>query len=113
MRRVIAVVSVIAAMAACIDPTGPLPLDISIEKPVTITTADSASFVFNAQGNSLIGIEADFGDGRVAAFPTAGARTATVTLRHRYSASGTYDVTATVTDAVLGTKTAAVQVTVP
>lgn len=100
-------------MAACLESTEPLPLDIAIQKPATISTADSANFVITAQGNSLVGIETAFGDGRVEAFPTAGARTATVTLRHRYSASGTYDVTATVTDAVLGQKTAAVQVVVP
>jgi PKD repeat protein len=113
MRRLLAGVCVIAALTACIEGTEPLPLGIVIQKPATISTADSANFVVTAQGNSLVGIETDFGDGRVAGFPTSGARTATVTFRHRYSASGTYDVTATVSDAVLGSKTAAVQVIVP
>jgi PKD repeat protein len=113
MRRLIASVFVIAALAACIESTEPLPLGISIQKPATVTTADSASFVVTAQGNSLLGVETSFGDGRVVSFATSGARTATVTFRHRYTLSGTYDVTATVSDAVLGQKTAAVQVIVP
>lgn len=113
MRRLIAGIFVTAAMAACLESVDPLPLGVAIEKPATISTADSANFVVTAQGSSLVGIETDFGDGRAVAFPTGGARTATVTFRHRYSASGTYDVTATVTDGVLGTKAAAVQVVVP
>ena len=113
MRRIIAGALVIAALTACIEGTEPLPLDVSIQKPATITTADSANFVVTAQGNSLLGVETNFGDGRVATFATSGARTATVTFRHRYTVSGTYDVTATVSDAVLGQKTASVQVIVP
>lgn len=112
-RRLLAAVVVVASLSACLEGTEPLPLDITIQKPATISTVDSANFVVTAQGNSMVGIETNFGDGRVDAFPTGGARTATVTFRHRYSASGTYDVTATVTDAVLGQKTAAVQVVVP
>lgn len=113
MRRLLAGCVCIAALAACLEGTEALPLDITIQKPATITTADSASFVINAQGNTMLGIETSFGDGRVEQTATGGARTAMLTIRHRYSASGTYDVTATVTDAVLGQKTAAVQVTVP
>ena len=113
MRRLFAGVLVLAALAACLEGTGPLPLGITLQKPATVTTTDSASFVVTAQGNTMIGIETNFGDGRIVEYPTSGARTATLTVRHRYSAAGTYDVTATVTDAVLGQKTAAVQVTVP
>ena len=113
MRRLLAGVTIIAALAACLEGTGPLPLDITIQAPAAVTTTDSASFVVRAQGNTMLGIETSFGDGRVVDYPTSGARTATVTVRHRYSAPGTYDVTAMVTDAVLGQKTAVVQVTVP
>lgn len=113
MRRLLAGILLIAAAAACLDSVEPLPLAVSIQKPATVTTTDSASFVVNAQGNSLLGVETSFGDGRVASFATSGARTAKVTFRHRYSVAGTYDVTATVNDAVLGQKTATVQVIVP
>lgn len=113
MRRLLAGILVIAALTACIESTPPLPLDIAIQKPATITTADSASFVVRAQGSSLIGVETSFGDGRVASFATSGARTARITFRHRYAVAGTYDVTATVSDVVLGVKAATVQVIVP
>jgi hypothetical protein len=112
MRRLFAGILGIAAMAACIGGVEPLPLDITIQPPGSITTADSASFLVSAQGNSLIGIETEFGDGVTRTFPTSGARTATTTFRHRYTQRGTYEVTATVSDAVLGQKVATVRVNV-
>ena len=100
-----------AATAACIDDLDPLPLDITMTASKTTTVAaDSISFVVNAQGNSLLGVDADFGDGSTTTQPTAGARTAKVTFRHAYTGVGTFQVTATVTDAVLGSKSATVQV---
>lgn len=112
MRRLLAGLIAVMGAAACLESVEPLPLDITIQKPNSITTLDSASFVVNAQGNSLIGIETTFGDGGSASFATSGARTATVTFRHRYGQRGPYDVTATVSDAVLGQKTVTVQVNV-
>lgn len=112
MRRLLAGGLIIAAMTACIDGTDPLPLDITIEAPTTGTTADSVSIVVNAQGNSLVGVEATFGDGGQSAFPTSGAHTAKVTFRHLYTQPGTYQVTATVTDAVLGQKGASAQLSI-
>ena len=103
---------IVAAMAACLSTTDPLPLNVTIQKPASISTADSATFVISAQGNSLIGIEIQYGDGQFAPYTTAGARTATVSFRHRYTLAGTYQVTATATDAVLGQKQATVQVSV-
>lgn len=99
-------------MAACFKTTEPLPLDITIDPPASATTLDSVSFVVRAQGDALIGIETAYGDGESLFRPTGGARTAVVTFRHLYTQSGTYDVTATATDAVLGEKTATVQVNV-
>src|SRR5688500_2038480 len=112
MRRLLAGVVIIAAMTACFETTDPLPLDITIQPPGSVNTVDSVSFVVRAQGGTLVGIETSYGDGATGLFPTGGARTATVTFRHRYTQSGTYDVTATVTDAVLGEKTASTQVNV-
>lgn len=112
MRRLLAGGLIIAAMTACIGSAEPLPLDITIQAPASGTTTDSVSIVVNAQGNSLIGLEATFGDGGQSSLATSGARTATVTFRHRYTLSGTYQVTATVNDAVLGQKGASVQLSI-
>jgi hypothetical protein len=112
MRPLLACLLVIAAMTACLGGTEPPPLGISVEAPASANTTDSVSIVVNAQGNSLIGVETAFGDGNTGAFATNGARTARLTFRHLYTQSGTYDVTATVTDAVLGEKAATVQLNV-
>ncbi len=99
-------------MTGCLGSAEPLPLAITIQAPATGTTTDSVSIVVNAQGNSLVGVETLFGDGSQSSFPTAGARTATVTIRHLYTQAGTYQVTATVTDAVLGQKDASAQLNI-
>jgi hypothetical protein len=112
MRPLLALAAIVAAMTACIGSAEPLPLDISIQAPASGTTLDSVNIIVHAQGNSLIGIETTFGDGTQESFGTSGARTATVTFRHRYTQSGTYQVTATVSDAVLGQKAATAQLSV-
>ena len=112
MRPLLAFAAIVAAMAACIGSTDPLPLAISIQAPTSGNTTDSVSIVVTAQGNTLVGIETSFGDGSTDSYATSGARTAKVTFRHRYTQSGTYQVTANVTDAVLGSKGTSVQLNV-
>ena len=112
MRRIVACAIAAVGLVACFETVEPLPLDIVIEPPTNITTVDSVNFVVSAQGSSVVGVEATFGDGEMSFFNTGGARTAKLTFRHRYTQSGTYDVTATATDAVLGTKSVSVQVNV-
>ena len=113
MRRLLAGGFLIAAMAACITSPDPLPLDITIQAPTSATTTDSVSIVVQLQGSSLLGVVVSYGDGgEPSSFLTGGARTATVTFRHRYTQSGTYEVTGTVSDAVLGQKDASVQLSV-
>ena len=113
MRRLLVGGFFIAAMAACITSPEPLPLGITINAPTTATTTDSIAIVVQLQGSSLLGVVLDFGDGgELASFVTGGARIATVTFRHRYTQSGTYEVTGTVTDAVLGQKDASVQLSI-
>lgn len=113
MRRLLIAGGVIvAAMTACLGSTEALPLSVSIQAPTSGTTTDSVTIVVTAQGNSLVGVVATFGDGSDADFSTGGARTATVSFRHRYTQSGTYQVTATATDAVLGSKDATAQVSI-
>jgi hypothetical protein len=100
-------------MAACITSPEPLPLDITINVPTSATTTDSVAIVVQLQGSSLLGVVVDFGDGgEPSSFLTGGARIATVTFRHRFTQSGTYDVTGTVSDAVLGQKDASVQLSI-
>ena len=99
-------------MSACIGSAEPLPLSVTIQAPTSGNTIDSVSIVVTAQGNSLVGVETSFGDGSSSSFSTSGARTATVTFRHRYTQSGTYQVTSQVTDAVLGQKAATAQLNI-
>ena len=100
--------------AACGDGgLEPLPLNITIEvSPATAATGELLSFVVNAQGGTLVGVAVDYGDGIIDQFPVHSARTARVTFQHAYSATGTYQVEATVLDAVAGSKDAAIEVRV-
>ena len=103
-----------AVLAACSAETlAPLPLGIGIEASrITAAPGDSISFLVTAQGGQLVGITTSYGDGTEHQFGTGGARTARVTFRHAFSAPGTYQVQATVTDAVAGLKDASVSVRV-
>lgn len=101
-------------LAACSAETlAPLPLAISIDASrTTAAPGDSVSFEVIAQGGQLIGITVTYGDGTEDQFATGGARTARVTFRHAFPAAGTYQVRATVTDAVAGEKDAAMEIRV-
>ena len=104
----------LAILGACSgESLAPLPLDITLEASrVTAAPGDSISFQVSAQGGQLLGISATYGDGTEAHVATSSARTARVTFRHAYSAPGTYQVQATVTDAVAGQKAASVEIRV-
>lgn len=100
--------------AACGDASlDPLPLSITVEasRP-TAAIGETVEFVVNARGGTLIGVAIDYADGSTDQYGTSGARTARVTFRHAYAAAGTYEVRATVTDAVAGTRDASVEVRV-
>lgn len=100
--------------AACGDGSlEPLPLSITVEASrVAAAVGETVEFVVSAQGGMLIGVEIDYADGASEERGTSGARTARVTFRHAYAAAGTYEVRATVTDAVAGTRDASVEVRV-
>jgi hypothetical protein len=101
-------------LAACGDGSlKPLPLDISVQASRTTAAPGTAiDFVVNAQGEVLVGVTIDYGDTVVEAFGTSGARTARITFTHAYSTPGTYQVRATVTDAIAGDKEAGVEILV-
>ena len=77
----------------------PLPLEIGIApSKTTAAIGETVSFVVTAQGGSLAAVSVSYGDTGVDQFVTGGSRTARVTFTHAYTAAGTYQVRATVTD---------------
>jgi predicted phage tail protein len=90
------------------------PVTVSVEaSQTTAAPNDSIRFVVKAEGDALLAVQADYGDGTgVDSYGTSGARTASVTFRHAYLAAGTYTVTATAIDAFAAQKTATVQIRV-
>jgi hypothetical protein len=100
MRLRLFVVLLSGLAAACLDKLEPLPLQVTVEASRTAAApGDTINFLVVTQGGSLIGVEMDYGDTTGDQFGTSGARTARVSFRHVYSASGTFTVRATVTDA--------------
>lgn len=100
--------------ASCtIDELEPLPLAITIQAvPSTAGATQEIIFEFTAQGGQLLGLLLEYGDNATAEVDLRGSRTAEGELRHAYTASGVYTVTATVEDAGLGSKQATTSVTV-
>jgi PKD repeat protein len=88
-----------------------IPLQISVDAtPTSAAVGDTVTFVATVQGNSLLGVDADFGDGGTDRYGTSGARTGKVTFRHPFLARGTYTVKITVTDGDAATKAAMLDV---
>ncbi len=104
----------LVGLAACGDGSlDPLPLEISIQASrTTAAPGEAINFVVTAQGGSLLGVAIDYGDTTTDLYGAGGARTARVTFSHAYTAAGTYQVRARVTDAIAGDKDATVEVSV-
>jgi hypothetical protein len=79
---------------------------------LTAAPGDTITFVANAQGGSLLGLEIDYGDNSNDTFSTSGARTARVTFRHAYQDRASYVVRVVVTDALAGQKETSLEVRV-
>ena len=111
-RRTILALATLAAAFACGDSRlDPLPFQVSAAaSSMSPSLGDTVSFVVTAQGGQLVGMEVVYGDNGTDAFGTGGARTARVTFRHPYSARGTFQFRATVTDALAGQLDATVDV---
>lgn len=89
-----------ALLAACSNDLEPLPLDLTVQASrTTAAPGDTVVFVATIQGQNLLGLEADYGDGTVESQAAAGARTGKMTFRHAYGARGSYTTRITVTDA--------------
>jgi hypothetical protein len=99
-------------LTACVDVSlAPLPLQITIQaSPVTAAPAARVNFVVTAQGGELLGVDVDYGDDTTDQYGAGGARTARITFSHAFSAAGVYQVRATVTDAVAGSRDAGVEI---
>lgn len=89
---------------------GPLVLSISAVTPVAVT--DSLVVEFTIVGRNLLGLVVDYGDMQVDSVALLGAQTAGGRVRNLYAAPGQYTVTARVEDAVEGTVTEALVVTI-
>jgi hypothetical protein len=104
----------LAGIAACGESAlEPLPLQITLEsnRP-TAAPGDTVNFVVTAQGGTLLGVDIDYGDTSTEQYGTAGARTARVTFHHAYTARGTYQVHAMITDGFVGQKVASIEIRV-
>jgi hypothetical protein len=101
------------AVACTTEPLEPLPLDITVAASrATAAPGDTVTFVADAQGGNLVGVQIDYGDTGADQFSTSGARTARVTFKHVYQQPATYTVRVVVTDASAGQKEASVEVRV-
>jgi len=102
----------VACLTACRQTTAPpVPLQVSLESSdLTASAGDTIAFTVHATGNNLVGVVMDFGDSGSDQFAMGGALTARVTFKHAFETTGTYTVSAVVTDAVAGEKQATVAV---
>ena len=114
MGRTLLGALLLAGFTACSQTSlEPLPLEVDIAASRTTTVpGDTISFLVNARGGTLVGLEIDFGDSTTDQFGTSGARTAQVTFRHAYVVRGTYMARVVVTDALAGQKDASIEIRV-
>ena len=83
----------------------PVSLVVTLEASrSTAVRGDTITFTVNATGNNLVGVVIDFGDQTEDLFATGGASTARVTFKHAFQATGSFTVSAVVTDAIVGEK---------
>lgn len=83
----------------------PVSLVVTLESSrSTAARGDTVTFTVNATGNTLIGVVMDFGDQTGDLYAMGGARTARVAFKHVFQATGTFTVSAVVTDAIAGEK---------
>lgn len=92
----------------------PLRLELSVDRTAAVVGQDFV-FTIDAQGNNLLGITVNYGDGATSQFEAFGSRTYTRTDRHSYDVPGVYIVRATVEEASSGTASqeVTVEVTLP
>ena len=105
---------VAACLASCRSSTlEPLPFEVALNLSRTsVARGDTVIVTVDVQGGLLVGVTVNYGDMSTDAYDMRGARTGHVEFRHAFASTGTFQVTATVTDAVAGEKTASADVVV-
>jgi hypothetical protein len=110
-RRLLACLLPIAFTACGDGGFQPRPLEVAIEASRTAApTGEVVGFAVNAQGGQLLGVTIDYDDGVVEQSLLHSSRTARAIFGHAFTAAGTYQVRATVLDAVAGSKEATIEV---
>ena len=89
---------------------GPLVLSISAVTPVAV--ADDLVVDYTVVGRNLLGMTVNFGDMQIDSLFFLGAQTAGGQVSHLYTAAGQYTITARVEDAVEGSVTEELAVTI-
>ncbi len=99
-------------VTACEEDEIGTPLSVELVGPGTGRTGEELSVLYEAGGRSLSGIVFTWGDGGVDSLATAGAQTASGSMRHTYEAPGVFTVRARVEDVLEGVDSARVTITV-
>ncbi len=95
-------IALILLLPACLDGGfvslgGPLRLTLTVDQP-TVDLGRSHVFRLEAQGQQLLGLILEYGDGHSDSIPTAGAQTASHAQAHIFEEPGTYLVRARAED---------------
>jgi hypothetical protein len=114
MRQTLVGGLLLAALGACGGSAlAPSPLTVGITASrSTAAPGDTITFVVTASGENLVGLALDYGDTGTDLYATSGARTARVTFKHAFAATGDFTVRVIATDAVAGQKDASIGIRV-
>lgn len=102
----------IAGTTACEDDPIGTPLSVELVGPGTGVAEEELSVLYAVSGRRLLGVIFSWGDGSTDSLGTAGAQTASGSMRHTYDSSGVFTVRAEAEDALEGTGIAEVTITV-
>jgi hypothetical protein len=114
MNRLRAAIAAVLLSGCAASSLEPLPLSISVTAtPTSAAVGDTITFVANMQGNGLIAVDGDYGDGTAPdGFDIPFGRTARNTFKHVYSTAGNFTATFTAaqTDSTAKSATVTVQI---
>ncbi len=114
IRRVVMLSVLVAVGAACSSSEITLggPLDVSIGSNAPVRASDSLTLTYTIIGQSLVGMEIQWGDSRTDSVSFLGAQSAGGSESHLYDSAGTYIIQATVIDQLQGSASAELSVTI-
>lgn len=100
MNRLRAAIAAVLLCGCASSTVEPLALSISVATtPASAAVGDTIAFVASMQGNGLIAVDADYGDGTNDGFDIPFGRTAKDTFKHVYHTAGTFTATFTAAQA--------------